>query len=732
MSRDERGRNHKWFFIGLAALSWVVLVNIFPSGYIILGGDVLQALNLKEQYASLHYGWFSGRVSLFYGLFYLLDLLGVSPTAQLSWYLALFLFGAYLSFWLFCRLLFPRAAFSVTALISLFYATNVYTLYIFTATWGFTSYQILYVFVPALVGLYLKTLVSDDKLFLFSFLLVIFLASMSFSNPAFAVSLVLAFLILTGLLFISRFLPFNWPVMKKIVLLICGTFLLNAYWILPLLPQMSAGVQEISVSTDIVLAEALKKTSNAIYDTVRLLPTHEQKTYFPYNFPYPSLSWMKPGLATLAFLPFFLIAVGLLMKMSRREKLLYTILLSLFVIFIALVARGRFPFDTFNMVIFQLPVLNALRGWDKLAIYTPFFLSALLLLFFSALQGKKYFRIILAAFCLVTFLLALPFYVGGLQTKMSYILAGAKKKDFAVADYSALVKIPEPYYRVGEIFEKEASESKISMLPFSPGSSIGRVSLPKWKVNGPHPATTLYDHAYVELNNYYIEKWIFAEEFERNELDPRWIADVYGLLGIEYIFYHKDAKPKSLEKFEPARRYLEGKNVILPLTENKWFTLYRLDPQYLFPYVYAASEAFTLITDPGKLSEPVRTFKEKVTALPYEETNPKKIVVATGVSDFPLYLYLNERYDPLWQARYVSPQGKARVMKRRDEVRYANAWETGKVDEGGKIEIYYMPLRLLHLGGVISGMTLLYALFGTVRTLRKKYNLKKPYIYETG
>lgn len=713
-----RLREHIWFLLGLMILGWVIIVNLFPAGHIILGGDVLQPINLAEKFNFLYYEWF-GRASIFYGFFYLLDVLGVTNTTQLSWYLGIFLFSAYFSFALFCRLIFPHTQKWIAVALSLFYATNVYTLYIFTATWGFTGYQILYVFIPALTGLYMQALKTRQHRFIFLFLLTTFIASMSFGNPAFALSLSIYFLLLTIILFVFRFASFDWDVVKRIIVLAMGALLLNAYWILPLAPQVRSGVQELSASTDIVLSESLRKTSNAIFDTMRLLPTHEQKIYYPANFPYPSFSWSKHGIAFLAFLPFFIVLAGIFHKIPETRKREYFIFFSLFVIFIALVARARFPFDSFNTILFQWPGFNALRGWDKLAIYTPFLLSALLLGAFSAQYGKKYFWMTFFGFGSVALLLALPFYVGGIQTELSYILSGNKAKNFSVAGYSALVKIPDPYYAVAEIFKNDPNESKIAMLPFSPGSSVGRVNLPQWKVNGPHPANVLYTKKYVELNDYYLGKWIFAKEFERMEYNPEWIIDLYGLIGIEYVFYHHDAKPKILEKFEPTRKYLVEKGMLQPLTENEWFTLYRLDEQYLFPYVYANPDAITIEPKVEGISEKIRDFRRHTTSLQYERKNPKEIVVSASAISSDSFIFLNEEYDPLWYAEYVSPDGKRTSLIRNDDVKYANAWKINRVDQQGKIDIYYMPIRLLYPSSILSGVTLFIVILGLIRTLRK-------------
>jgi hypothetical protein len=87
------------------------------------------------------------------------------------------------------------------------------------------------------------------------------------------------------------------------------------------------------------------------------------------------------------------------------------------------------------------------------------------------------------------------------------------------------------------------------------------------------------------------------------------------------------------------------------------------------------------------------------------------------------FVYLNEKYDPLWRAEYVSPDGRRISLERDDDVKYANVWKVGQVESKGKIDIYYMPVRLLHLGEWISGITLFFVILGAVWILRKKDNL---------
>ncbi len=713
-------KKNRWETLGFLLLIFCVLINLFPKDHIILGGDIVQVLNLSENFA--HYyseDWFRQAV-LFYGIFYLLDKLQVSDTVQLSWYLGIFLLGSYASFLSFCRLVLPSVSRVVHVLSSLFYATNLYTLYIFTATWGYISYQSLYIFIPILVGLYIKVVTTRETRYIFWFLLLNFFASMGFSNPAFALALGIFFFVLTGLLFIFRWARFDVDTARAIVMVFFGVILVNLYWILPLVPQLQSGIQAVYTSEFVDLSERLEKTSNAIFDTIRLLPTSEQDRYFPKNFPYPEISWLEDYVYILAFLPFFAILFGFLRKNRGREYELYILFSALLLVFIVLVARVRFPFDTVNSFLFHLPGLNTLRGYDKTATFLPFILTVLMLLLLAAYEKSRHRRIFLTTFFVTMVLLALPFYAGGIQTKLSYILSRQKAKDFNEAKQSALVKIPDPYFSVAPLLRTDLEKNKIAMLPFSPGSSVGRVNLPGWKVNGPYVVKDLYGKQYVELYGYHIPGWMFSKEFENNVYDPRWITDLYGLLGVKYVFYHKDAKEESLEEMEGARRYLERVGALKKIDDNESFFLYTLDDKVVFPYLYSGVGIPSIEMSPEKLSERLAVLRKNTSALQYEQRGLRHIAAKVGNMKNGTRIFLNESTSPLWRAVYISPDGTKIPLRKDDSVLYANAWIIDGDREGGYIEIDSLPVRLLGYGQLVSGIAIISVVFGLVWTVRKR------------
>lgn len=716
---------HGWFALGVLALTWAVWINIFPSGRIIAGGDVLQLLDAHDNFSRLHYGW-TGRVSLFYALFFLLDSLGVSDSMQLSWYLGFFLFGAYASFYAGSRLLFPYSSRFISMLTALFYATNVYTLYIFTSTWGFTHYQILYVFIPILTGLFVKSLASDDSIWKYGFLLMVFAASGgSFGNPAFALSLAMYFILLTLGLFVFRKERFVVGTVKNILILIIGSILLNLYWILPLAPQVKAGVAGVSVSTDLVLTDVLRKTSNALSDTIRLVQTHESGSYYPSNFPYPSLSWLKPMARLATIIPFFIAIFGVFVLGKKGIRRDFLVFFSLFIVFVLLVARVRFPFEVVNNFLFQLPGFNVLRGYDKMAIYTPFLLASLVLLALNALREKKVlFAVSTSLFFASVVLTSLPFYFGGLQTKLSYAFANDSKKDFRSSKYSALIRIPQEYYDTWSIIDQDASDGKVTRLPFSEGSSIGKVNLPGLGLNAPAPERGFHSKPFVDPNEVYFPHWRFGEDFENASYDPRWIAQAYGLMGVKYIVYHKDALLSSLDAMRDSMTFLERNGLISKVSDNDRLTLYRIDDRYVFPYAYVSSGGSTEMHENvfGVLDKTasLKEYAKAMQYISYLDRHAEIDVHRDSSKDATASIVVSEMYDALWRAEFVDVSGKSHPLERDDRVTYANGWKLGPKDTDGRVIVRYMPIELFYKGSIVSGGALVAVIAGMSAALLRR------------
>lgn len=705
MDKDKKNfffKNNYWYFIGLAILAFVIIQNLFPGGFIIAGEDTTQLINAKENFGNIFYDW-QGRASIFYSLFYFLDKIGISSTGQLSWYLGIFIVGSYISFDLFTRLIFKKVNQLNRFLISLFYALNLYTLYIFTYSWGYSYYQSLYIFIPLLVGLYLRFL--KDKKFIFGawFVLALLAGSSGFGNSAFALSSAIVFFLLTCFLLIFRFIKLEKELIKKLPLLILFSILINSYWILPALIQVPVGVKALATNNILDLAWWLQHSSNPIYNTIRLIQGDGQ-WYFPQNFPYSNFEYLKNYFIALSFLPFLSIIFSIAQK--KNNKKLYWPFLSIFIILIAGTTRVRFPFEKINNFIFQLPGFNTLRGYEKFAIFIPFIMAVLILFFLIQSRGRKYHKVSVIIICFIL-LLPLPFYTGKLQQNMSFIFTGEKVKDYQESEYSFLVKIPREYYEIRDIINNDTEEFKIASLPYNVIGSIGWANYPKWKLQGSDVTKYLYNKFLIDSNQFYFNYWIFAREFNESNYDPIWIVKLLGMINAKYIIYHKDVAENFIDKTKEKIEYLENQEVIKKITENDYFILYEIQNQYRMPYLFGINENLILPENPKVINGNFAILKDNITQIfPSDKNSQKRIVVSLNKKEKTNYLVLNEPYDPNWRAFYVDNEEGGHQLLQVKSLNYANGWIIDKEMKSGKVIIEYWPIRLLYIGIGLSLLSL--------------------------
>ncbi|MFC1644677.1 hypothetical protein ACFL08_01465 [Patescibacteria group bacterium] len=694
----DKIRKHKWFLIGVVILSWVIFVNLFPDGRIIAGEDTFQFINLKHSFRDNFYEW-QGRASLFYGVFYLLDKVGVSETSQLSWYLGLFIFISYSSFYIFSKIVFKKPSEFIAVFVSLFYALNLYTLYVFTYSWGYSYYQILYAFIPLIVGLYIAFLRSQKLIYGALFCLSLLLASSGFGNPAFAIALLVFLLALTVALSLIGGVKMEKSLFKKLGIVFSFSILINGYWILPILSQAKSGVASLSGGNILDLKWWIQHTSNSIINILRL-EQFNNKYFFPLNFPYERFVFLKDLFSLLTLLPVVIILISLWQKKKKEYQKMYWSFFAVLVFFVMLISKVRFPFEKINNFLFQLPGLNTLRGYEKLAIFTPFILAVLLLVFFLQSKGKRHYKIVVVAF-LIILMTPAPFFAGKIQQDTSFILANKKHKDYQGAKYSFLVDIPDEYYEIQSLINDDKEDVKIASLPYNVIGSIGWVNYPKWQLQGADVTHLLYDKKAISPNGFYFNQWLFAKDFNELPVDPEWMAELLGVFNVKYIIYHKDVSKRFLDQSLEKIEYLERVRAISKVRSNEYFDLYELNSKYRLPQVFAHKENISLGNGPLGIMKNFDEVKEIHSSLNYREVNPKKFVIDFEASDGMGYVSLNEPYDSNWRAYFVSDNSKER-LKGVKSLGYANGWKLKEDMRNGEIVIEYFPMKVFYWGAYLS------------------------------
>lgn len=702
-------KKNAWFFAGMLILVWVIYANLFPKGYVLAGGDVKQFINANESFKSLFFEW-QGRAILFYVPFLILSKIGISETIQLSFYLAIFIFGSYISFDLFVRMICKSCTPLLRMCISLFYALNIYTLYIYSYNWGYSYYQSLYIAVPILTGLYLKFIIERKNIFAVLFALVIFFASSGFGNPAFALSFSILLLLLTFFLITFKLTSFDKDLFGKIISLFLISLLVNAYWIIPTIPTMRGGVESLFSGNIIDLNWWLKHTSNPISDTLRLMQYNNW--YFPDNFPYAALYKYRSFFEFLTILPIFLIVAGLFFieKISivqRKYYILFSILLAILTMFIA---KVRPPFEVFNQFFYHIWGINTLRGYEKFAIFTPFVFSVLLLFAMQAFSKKTILKI-LAFSCLFLILVTpLPFYLGKLHQNMSAVFVrdtvSLKEKDYKIAKYSFLVKIPEQYYDIKNVVNDDSADVQIATLPYNVVDSISWSNYEKWKLMGADITSSLYNKRFIDANTDYFGGWFYGKDLNETEGSQKWVVELLGMMNAKYIIYHKDVEPQFLEKSKEKITELQNEGLLELIAENDYFNLYEIRSDLIFPLITFQEKEIEISKDAQSIEENFSKIKSNVFPIEFRKISPKKYEIEK--TDFKKgNIVLAYPFDPNWRAYVKSSDGRTLELKDHFRARgYANGWKVDEELSISKIVIEYYPMKLAYYGIAISLLTL--------------------------
>lgn len=702
-------KKNRCFIWALLLLFLVVAVNIFPKGFAFGGGDTTQFIEAKDNLKSLFFNW-EGRALFFYAFFSFLDFLNISNSVQLSFYLGLFVFGSFFSFYFFSRLLFPKIAEEKKVLISLFYSLNLYTLFLFTGNWGYSYFPTLYIFLPLLVGLFIQFIKTQKNVYGVFFVLVLFFGSSSFANPAFLLSFVIFIFVLLITLVIFKYTKFNRTLTLKLFLLVVFSFLASSSWLLPLIPELKGGVAGLQSSDIVEFNWWIRHTASPIEKTLSLNQFSED--YFPYNFYYKNLISLKNLFLFLSFIPIFIITFGLFLRKNflPEHRCLFWIFLFVLGIFTLLVAKLTAPFEVLNYYIYHWPGFITLRGYDKTAIYIPFLLSVLLLITILNLKSRKILLILFFSILIIP----LPFFLGKLQQTAGYRVNS--EKNYQKAPMSFLVKIPDEYYNIRSLINSDQEKSFIATLPATYSDGSGIIYYPKWNLYGADITHYLYNKSFIDANSFYFKNWNFTGVFNEETGNPAWLPKLLGIMNSKYIIYHKDAPRDSVIASEYKIKNLENEKLIKNIENNDYFALYELSPNLFLPYITYQKEALKFRTDPIWIDRNFDTIRKNIAKADFKEINPKKFEITFENSEFSKNIILAEKYSQLWKAYIISTSGKETEIKNHFLARgYANGWKIDNPENIVKIIIEYYPTRLMWRGIWISGITILFLLGYLIR-----------------
>lgn len=583
-------------FLVLVFLSfiYVAYINMFPSDYIVLGGDVNQFLNLKETFSSFFYSW-SEQVGgyfllyqsyfLYYIPFYLLGLFNIPESSQSFLFYFIFLAGSFISCYFTLNYISDKAPPNLQTkkvLFSILYAFNPYTLYVFAYTWGFSPFLFLYLVIPLIFGLTYRYFSNSDVFNKNIPLLgiVFFLTNIAFGNLAFLISLgiFLGFFLIFLFLIVFSIRDKLCKILMYFFTFFCATFV-------SVIPQIPELMRQYTIITG----------SNAIFN-INTWIMGQRRDLLSQFYLTPDLNTtlgIFSFIVLISFVGCLILAIISMYNQKKNNLLIVFLALSLISLFITSKGEGFLP-DAISLKIFTAPIINSLRSFDKTFVFLPFFVLASIYLGISKIN-RKYIDWTLIIACVLFLVGVYPFFTGGLQTTYSYGLDHGT--NYTTSTYSYLVKIPDEYYLAANQINQDPAQNKILDLPYSVINSEGWVNYPKWKVVGVDPTMQLFNKPSVQPNTYSSFNFNYGEKWNSGTLLAKeGIVKFMSIVNAKYMIYHKDVDPRFISETADKVEYLKDAGYINLVQSNDYFDLYTVSDKYIFPNIYAANN-FALTKD---------------------------------------------------------------------------------------------------------------------------------------
>lgn len=578
----------KWILLSLLLIVVVSIINASPRGYIVAGGDVFQNFNFSKVFTQYRYVWsdISGEgvflqaysYIIYYFFIYIVSLLlHLSPSGQSFLYYLVFLAGSFLSFYWSMPLFQKEKNEQQRIVFSLLYTFNIFTYQNFFSTLGFSPFNFLYILIPIIFGLTYKYFRAENAYYKYlAFLGLVFaLSNIVNGNLPFFIALVLflSFFILSIFFVELRGRQIVTYFLKGVGYVL--VYFLAVFW--SLVPQITEMLRQINVYNTGDIAFGLQNW--ILWQAVKL-PS-------PFFLVFDIHSYGNNVILLYAGLSLFIITIiSLLVKRNKKPIIHIFFLLLLLAVFLLNKGNGILP-DALIQSIFSNPFLGSLRSHEKVIIFLPFFL--LIITYLSLDIGEKVHRYLTYVLILSSICITYPMFLGQLQT---YYSASFKQgENYKNAQYAYLNKIPEGYFQVSALLNKNAYDQKILRVPYNVINSINWVNFPKWKHVGSDPTLQLFSNATVQMNQFgSFGNWNYGKFWNKQkDRSSTWLLPFTGLLNAKYIIYQKDVNQKFINQTQDKIHYYEDNKLITKVSENDDFALYRVSQQFFLPHFYTAN-----------------------------------------------------------------------------------------------------------------------------------------------
>lgn len=635
---------------------------------------------------------------------------------------------------------------------------NFYVLFIFTPMPITLLFS--YCFFPAVMAKFVNFLrLPSIKSALLFVIIWALLLTASYTTPPY---LILHWLILFS--YLLFFLLTERPDHKWRLIFFCAIslaiwFLIEAFWLIPLLTNIKYQVVAYGASTQSDKVALQLLNSAPLYDAFRLMG------YFGFNSSFESsrfYPWYEifrtPTFIILTFMVPIIAFSGFLSKRRERPYMFFALMALLFIFFTKgsyepLGAANLYIFNNFDLLVIFRTAYQRFTGFTALAfaIMVAYTLEKVFIRLWRGKLGSKLIctLLFLVSVVIIPAAIGFPIWTGKLFQSEGVLP-------------SQRIKIPTEYFNVADWLETDKEESNTLPIPFNGG---GQSSF--WWNDGKDGYGAIYPFESI-INKRFV---ISNVEGNISQLaatglisgDPESIT-LLGFLNVRYVLYHQDSNWKMVnhhsgwisaepEKIGSGLRSLNGLSLVKQFPS---IDVYAVKDEYFLPKFYTPARVIELEKieksapvrtvyfpsgrDSTSMSEALERVKDNLIESPlivFQKVDQTKYKVEIIKTKTPFLLVFSETFDNGWQLSSGSYKDERNHVKVN---RFANAWlmdpqiicQRGgacqRNDDGSyKLEAFveFTPQRSFWVGLIVSLSTLAivcgYLIFIGLRSLRSKF-----------
>jgi len=643
------------FIILLIFLFIVFVINKIPNGYIVAGGDFHQEINFGKRITSFFYLWNDAGYGLsniqpqnilFFIFQLILYKIGFNYAQIANFIMFLFLLCSFYSFY-FAIKIFDKennVPYINKILLSGIYSLNNFTLSVFTYSWGYTSFFLIYIFIPLLFVLFIKIFKEYNYKYFYGFLFIFFFSTVSYGNPGFFAALLLFQTLLFIIFLLTRYIIFNKQNIKNYFILLILQILLFSYFLIPYFIN-NVSFYSVIVNSNVLgnYMDWISRTSYNIFDT--LLFSVNDNSYPVFN---PIFNNVISIILSAVYFIFFILLI--ISQEHKKEKKIAPILI-FYMIFFVLLLRLNDPFALLNKYIYKLPGFSFFRSPDKFFVFYPFFFLIVILILLTSSKLKKK---VIMIFLIFLLLIPLPFYIKGIN---KYFMTDEK------AQYYGFIKIPDEYKNLKDIINSSKNGKTIISLPSSIQNSVNWSNYNKWHFAGADILSDLYNNDFVSANSFdsptYAELsfWDYAV---LKKVDEEKFMNLLQKFNTKYIILHKDIPEHYINASKNIYETIDilvKENKLKKITENDYFSFFELSNNYIMPVIYSnENEIYFKKNSPVSYTIEIKNLKNKCT-LYYKKTFSNYWnIYLNKFNNNQEFNYINHKYDAFNSIEYSGNQ----------------------------------------------------------------------------